>query len=49
MRREKMTKATVTLCKALAQILSAHWGEFDRETSDLMSALAAYVTKYQGP
>jgi hypothetical protein len=40
-----MTKAIVSLCKALGQLLAAHYNSFDRETSDLMGALAAYVEK----
>lgn len=42
-----MTAAIVTLCKALAQILDAHYMSFDRETSELMGALARYVEKNQ--
>ena len=40
-----MNNAIISLCKALGQILSAHYAVYDRETSDLMAALAAYVQK----
>jgi hypothetical protein len=40
-----MEKAIVTLCKALAQVLSAYYKSYDRETSDLMRALAEWVRK----
>ncbi len=42
-----MTAALVNMCKALGQLLGAHFRSFDRETSDLMNALAAWVEKYQ--
>jgi len=41
-----MEKAIVSLCKALAQVMDAHWRSYDRESSDLMAALAAYVAKH---
>ena len=42
-----MKAAIVTLAKALAQILAAYYGISDREASDLMRALAAWVEKNQ--
>lgn len=42
-----MSSAIVTLCKALAQVIESHFGSYDRETSDLMRALAAFVEKYK--
>ncbi len=42
-----MKIALITLCKALGQALTAYHLLFDRETSDLMAALAAYVEKNQ--
>lgn len=37
--------AIVTTARGLAQLLDAYYPTFDRETSDLMSALAAWVEK----
>jgi hypothetical protein len=42
-----MTQAIVALCKALGQLLNAHFASFDRETSELMRALAAWVEANQ--
>jgi len=42
----KMNAAIATLAKALGQVLDAHFHTFDRETSDLLNALAAWVEKY---
>ena len=44
-----MKAAIVTLCRALGQVLDAYYNSDDRETSELMSALAAYVSKHGGP
>jgi hypothetical protein len=41
-----MKAAIVSLCRALGQILDAHYKSFDRETSDLIRSLAAYVEKH---
>jgi hypothetical protein len=41
-----MNIAIVNLCKALGQLLNSYFNTFDRETSDLMQALAAFVEKY---
>lgn len=43
-----MEKAIVTLCKALAHIINAHYRHYDRETSDLVRALAEWVRKNEG-
>lgn len=40
-----VNQAIVHLCKALARLLRASTAEFDRETSDLMRSLAAFVEK----
>lgn len=40
-----MKSAIVTLCRGLGQMLDAFYNSYDRETSDLMSALAAWVEK----
>jgi hypothetical protein len=37
--------ALVTLAKALGQLLDAYYVSYDRETSELMAALAAWVAK----
>jgi hypothetical protein len=42
-----MLKALVASAKALGQLLDAYYPSFDRETSDLMRALAAWVEKNQ--
>lgn len=42
-----MKNAIVTMCKGLGQVLAAYHATYDRETSDLLSALAAWVTKNQ--
>ena len=41
--RNEMEKAIVTMCKALAQIIAAHYVTTDRSTSRLLLALADYV------
>lgn len=38
-----MNKAIITLCRALAQVIAAHYHTFDGPTSDLMVALKHYV------
>ena len=43
-----MKNAIVHLCRALAQVLDAYYDNFDRETSDLLNALAAWVEKNDG-
>ena len=43
-----MKNAIVHLCRALAQVLNSYYNNFDRETSDLMNALAAWVEKNDG-
>lgn len=41
-----MRKALVNMAKAFGQLLDAHYSTaFDRETSDLLNALAAWVEK----
>lgn len=40
-----MKAALVTLCRGLAQALDAYYNSYDRETSDLLGALAAWVEK----
>jgi hypothetical protein len=42
-----MLKALVSAAKALGQLLDAYYNSYDRETSDLMRALAAWVEKNQ--
>lgn len=42
-----MSNALVNMAKAFGQLLNAHFGSFDRETSELMGALAAWVDKHQ--
>lgn len=42
-----MKAALVTMAKAFGQLLNAHYASFDRETSDLLNALAAWVEKNQ--
>jgi hypothetical protein len=42
-----MSNALVNMAKAFGQLLDAHFGSFDRETSDLLNALAAWVEKHQ--
>jgi len=42
-----MSKALVSMAKAFGQLLDAHFGSYDRETSELMQALAAWVEKHQ--
>ncbi len=43
-----MTKALVNMAKAFGQLLDAHYKSFDRETSELLNALAAWVEKNGG-
>lgn len=40
-----MKGAILTLCKGLGQLLAAYYISLDRETSDLMRSLAAWVEK----
>lgn len=43
-----MKQAIVTLAKALGQVLDSYYSSFDRETSDLMAALANWVAANGG-
>lgn len=38
-----MKPAIVTLCRALAQVLAAHYASYDVPTSRLLNALADWV------
>lgn len=40
-----MTQVIVNMAKAFGQLLDHHYLSFDRETSDLINALAAWVDK----
>lgn len=40
-----MQAALVNMAKAFAQLLDAYFNSWDRETSDLMRSLAAWVEK----
>lgn len=40
-----MTNALVKMAQAFGQLIDAHYNSFDRETSDLLNALAAWVDK----
>jgi len=42
-----MTKALVNMAKAFGQLLDNHFNSFDRETAELLTALANWVDKYQ--
>lgn len=44
----EMQLTIVNFCKQLAGLLDMHHKSYDRETSDLMRSLAAYVNK-RGP
>lgn len=42
-----MKSALVSMAKAFGQLLNAYYADFDRETSELMRALASWVEKNQ--
>lgn len=42
-----MKTAILHLCKGLAQVITEYYANWDRETIDLMRALAAWVEKHQ--